>query len=292
MTTCCVPIKGGNSRNMEGEFFSHRGMSIEGGHAVLLVGYNDAFLTRDGFTGGLIIKNSWADGPHQGSHSLAYWMQEVSDWEERTVCPNSYNPVNWYQCGNGGINGRRVKGNSTDTYNAGVEECLTEETQIFAKTNVQPLHLKCTDASQCKTDGDYVYFVRNTTDWGDRMTVMCVWEYSAALHTAREVCLKPMLEIGIARTLRPVEEEIKENDTDRCGFYFIPYDALRHWIAQFQGFFVNSFEIEWDEQSYVANADQFSDLDYSLLKESTKKQNTSHFLGPFPYASIVHNSNQ
>lgn len=59
----------------------------------LLVGYNDAFLTREGFTGGLIVKNSWADGPYQGSHSLAYWMQEVSDWEERSVCPNSYKYV-------------------------------------------------------------------------------------------------------------------------------------------------------------------------------------------------------
>lgn len=93
MTTCCVPMKGGSNRNMEGEFFSHHGMSIEGGHAMLLVGYNDAFLTREGFTGGLIVKNSWLDGPTQGSHSLAYWMQEVSDWEERTVCPNSWKYV-------------------------------------------------------------------------------------------------------------------------------------------------------------------------------------------------------
>lgn len=59
----------------------------------LLVGYNDAFQTREGFTGGLIVKNSWSDGPTQGSHSLAYWMQEVSDWEERTVCPNSWKCV-------------------------------------------------------------------------------------------------------------------------------------------------------------------------------------------------------
>lgn len=37
MTSCCVPIKGGNNRNMEGEFFSHRGMSIDGGHAMVFV---------------------------------------------------------------------------------------------------------------------------------------------------------------------------------------------------------------------------------------------------------------
>ncbi|CAI5743309.1 unnamed protein product [Peronospora destructor] len=101
-TTCCIPLKGRRNRNMEDEFFSHRGMSIEGGHAMLLVGYNDAFLTREGFTG-LIVKNSWTDGPYQGGHSLAYWMQEVSDWEERSVCPNSYNPFSSYHCGNNGI---------------------------------------------------------------------------------------------------------------------------------------------------------------------------------------------
>ncbi|KAI9908734.1 hypothetical protein PsorP6_003805 [Peronosclerospora sorghi] len=118
----------------------------------LLVGYNDAFLTREGFTGGLIVKNSWAAGPYQGSHSLAYWMQEVSDWDERAVCPNSY----------------KVQ--------RGVEDCLSEKTKLFADTNIQPLHLKCKKPELCRTDGDFTYFVRNATDWGDRMTVMCLWE--------------------------------------------------------------------------------------------------------------------
>lgn len=86
----------------------------------------------------------------------------------------------------------------------------------------------------------------------------------------------------------PIAEQTKENDTDRCGFYFIPYEALRKWIMQFQGFFVNSFEIEWDPRSYAANKGDYEDeFDYSLLEASTKKQNTSHFLGPFPYASVV-----
>ncbi|KAI9995457.1 hypothetical protein PInf_012522 [Phytophthora infestans] len=108
-----------------------------------------------------------------------------------------------------------------------------------------PLHLKCKDPKLCRTDGDFEYFVRNTTDWDDRMTVMCLWEYSEAQHVAREICLPPMLEVYIALTLAPVEEEVKENDTDRCGFYFIPHVALRRWIAQFQDFFVNSFDIQW-----------------------------------------------
>ncbi|KAF4134034.1 hypothetical protein GN958_ATG16716 [Phytophthora infestans] len=82
-------------------------------------------------------------------------------------------------------------------------------------------------------------------------------------------------------------QEVKENDTDRCGFYFIPHVALRRWIAQFQDFFVNSFDIQWDSQSYAANKDAHPDLDYTLLESSTKTQNHSESLGPFPYAKIV-----
>ena len=83
MTTCCIPIKGGSNYNMAGEFISHRGMTLEGGHVMVLAGYNDAFRTKDGFTGGYILKNSWFDGiapplgPRvaRGSHSVRYWMQ-------------------------------------------------------------------------------------------------------------------------------------------------------------------------------------------------------------------------
>ena len=89
-------------------------------------------------------------------------------------------------------------------------------------------------------------------------------------------------------------EEVKENDTDRCGFYFIPYQALRQWIAQFQGFFVNSFEIEWDPRSYLANRGDYEDegYDYTLLEESTKRQNTDDFDGPFPYAKVIKKFNK
>ncbi|KAF0695858.1 Aste57867_13378 [Aphanomyces stellatus] len=298
-TTCCIPLKGGRNRNMEGEFFHHRGMTIEGGHAMLLVGYNDAFLTRDGFTGGLIVKNSWLDGPTQGSHSLAYWMQDVSDWEERVVCPNSYNPFNWYQCGNNAApvvapptnvtvpaNATRAF-NRTKAFDEGVEACLSDESKIYASVNVQPLHLRCTDATQCSVDPNTTYFVRNTTDWGDRMTVMCVWEYNPVQNTSHDFCLKPMLEVDIARTLRPADHEIRTNDPDRCGFYFIPYASIRQYIAQFQGFYVNSFEIEWAPQSFAANKHKYSHLNYTLLEKSTFHQNHNDFDGPFPHARIV-----
>ncbi|KAF0742966.1 hypothetical protein AaE_008574 [Aphanomyces astaci] len=304
-TTCCIPLKGGRNRNMEGEFFHHRGMTIEGGHAMLLVGYNDAFLTRDGYTGGLIVKNSWLDGPTQGSHSLAYWMQEVSDWEERVVCPNSYKyvrpdiyicPFNWYQCGNNAASPVVTPHNDTTSssslfnrtkaFDEGVGACLSEESRIYAHVNMQPLRLECVDRTACSLEPNTTYFVRNTTDWGDRMTVMCVWEHN--LHTpSREFCLKPMLEVDIARTLRPVAHEVRANDPDRCGFYFMPYASIRQYIAQFQGFYVNSFDIEWAPQSFAANRHKFPHLNYTLLERSTRHQNRSSFDGPFPHARVV-----
>ncbi|ETM46321.1 hypothetical protein L914_08766, partial [Phytophthora nicotianae] len=117
MTPCCVPIEMGENYNMDGEFITSHVMTPEGGHVMTLVGYNDLFRTKQGYTGGFILKNSWFDGIHpalgprhaRGSHSLKYWMQEITDWEEASMCPNSYDPENWYQCGNTAevINARR-----------------------------------------------------------------------------------------------------------------------------------------------------------------------------------------
>ncbi|OQR93357.1 hypothetical protein THRCLA_08461 [Thraustotheca clavata] len=300
-STCCVPLKGGKSRNMEGEFFSHRGMTLEGGHAMVLVGYNDAFMTRDGFTGGFIVKNSWLDGPTQGSHSLAYWMQELSDWEERVICPNAFNPTNWYQCGNDAepvvsptnatTNATRTTNvnsfNRTNAFSGGINACLSKEAQIYAQINYQPLHLHCIDVNQCDTSPNTTYFVKNTTDWGDRMTVVCVWEFNSITHQSNAFCLKPMLELAIAKTLQPDKHEIRLNDPDRCGFYFMPYEAIRRFISQFQGFYVNSFDIEWGAQSYLINREKFPHLDYTLLEKSTLFQHANHFDGPFPFAKSV-----
>ncbi|EQC42579.1 hypothetical protein SDRG_00309 [Saprolegnia diclina VS20] len=285
MTTCCVPAPGSRNPNMEGEFYAHRGLAYEGGHAMHLVGYNDAFLNHEGEVGGFILKNSWADGPSQGSHTLKYWLQEISDWEERTICPNSYNPTNWYMCGNADELLVTPGSNGTTSYNKGIEDCLSVTTQGFAKMNVQPLELACTDSSQCLVNADTTYFVRNTTDWGDRMTLMCVWEYNPKAGTARDYCLVPMLDSQLARTLRP--KTVLENDTDRCGFYFISYDAVRRYSTQFGQFFVNSFDIAWDDRSYAANKATYPAFDYSLLTSSTRKQHHDDFTGPHPFAEIV-----
>jgi len=306
-STCCVPITGGENYNMHGEYITSHGMTPEGGHVMTLVGYNDGFRTKQGFTGGLILKNSWFDGIRpplgtvhaRGSHSLKYWLQEVTDWEEAVMCPNSHNPENWYQCGNsgevihahadGGDGGADVPfpvGRSV-TPTGGVEECLTEETALYAKTSFAPLHLRCLDAEWCDTSADVTYFTRNSTAWGDRMLRMCFFEFNSVTKASSEVCLPPLLGQTIAYILSPVDEEILEDDPDVCGYYFYPYEIWQQYSSSLGAVSVDHFELEWHPQSYAANQALYPELDYSDVVASTRKQRQYDFVGPFPFARIV-----
>lgn len=304
-TTCCIPVHGKENYNMDGEFITSAGMAVEGGHVMTLVGYNDLYRTKQGYTGGFILKNSWWDGVHpalgpahaRGSHTIKYWMQEVSDWEERSMCPNSHNPENWYQCGDFGEviqrnadSGVRVPlalTKSTGVFKEAFESCLSEETELYAKTNLQPLHLRCTDSTYCNEDSNVTYFARNSTDYGDRMQIMCFYEYNTLTKNASELCLPPLLVQQIAYVFSPVEEEVLANDPDVCGHYFYPYEVLQQYVSKFGNFYVNNFDVQWHPQSYAVNAKHYPELDYSEVVTSTRKQNEYAFVGPFPFARIV-----
>ncbi|KAL4174449.1 hypothetical protein KRP22_006387 [Phytophthora ramorum] len=206
----------------------------------------------------------------RGSHSLKYWLQEITNWEEASMCPNSYDPENWYQCGNTGevIDARRhgdpgmnipLPIKRSATIGGGVESCLSEETELYARVNLQPLHLQCTDPNFCLVSDDYTYFVRNTTQWGDRMLRMCLFEYNTATSDSTELC--PAADAGA--------------------------EDRQQYKAQFGNFYVNNFEVEWHAQSYAANKALYPGLDYSEVEKSTRKQNQYEFVGPFPFARIV-----
>ena len=133
--------------NMRGDFYLRRGEPlgpVSGGHAVGLVGYSDTFRSEAGYLGGWIIKNSWWDGlppldekctdptapchSGRGSHTLGYYMQEISEPDEADICPNSQSPRSWYPC-------------------ATLEACNAPETALFARSARKALHLQCLERS-------------------------------------------------------------------------------------------------------------------------------------------------
>ncbi|KDO18739.1 TKL protein kinase, partial [Saprolegnia parasitica CBS 223.65] len=289
-TSCCLTIQGKSDTNMDGEFTSHYGMEAEGGHAMLLVGYNDEYTTKDGYTGGYILKNSWWDGVARplgppsahGSHSIRYFMQEISEFEERFNCPNSANPANWYQCqGRVGVI-HADAGVIRAPINASLvayDECLSDDTRRDAASSFSPLRLSCTNDAFCKANA--TYFVRNSTAVGDGFQTFCFFEYLGDSNSS-DVCLPAMLPTDIAHAFAPVEAEAYANNPDVCGFYFYPYAKQRAGAALGWEVSADDLDVTWAPQSYAANAHKFPTLDYTLVRQSTKVQKAAPVLGPIP----------
>ncbi|EQC25370.1 hypothetical protein SDRG_16779 [Saprolegnia diclina VS20] len=291
-TVCCLTIEGKSDTNMDGEFTSHYGMEAEGGHAMLLVGYNDEYTTKDGYTGGYILKNSWWDGVARplgppsahGSHSIRYFLQEISEFEERFNCPNSANPANWYQCQGrvGVIHADADAGVIRAPINASLvafDECLSEDTRRDAASSFSPLHLSCTNDALCKANA--TYFVRNSTAVGDGFQTFCFFEYVRDGNSS-DVCLPAMLPTDLAHAFAPIEAEAYVNNPDVCGFYFYPYAKQRAGAALGWEVSADDLDVTWAPQSYAANAHKFPTLDYTLVRQSTKVQKAAPVLGPIP----------
>ena len=305
---CCI-LSDRESNSMEGEFFrlpriSHPDPQPEGGHAMALVGFSDVYTTQHGFTGGWILKNSWWDGlppgegwQHgRGSHSIAYFMQEVSSADEAHVCPNSHSPQTWSMC-------------------TSLNMCRSSATSAFARTSRQPLHLKCIDESPflhglCIKDEPL--FLKSITPWGGGLSVACFLrdrddlpfsdedddeEEAAVVNGARRRrsrsralqdqkitdhhgdprdqrtwCSPPVPIDDLALVVRPVPNETYPNDPDLCGHYFFPYQLAEDVAAATGGFEVSDFDVVWRPQSYAANQDLYPHLDYSLLVSDTHVQ--------------------
>jgi len=266
--------------NMNGEFRKHHQMDLEAGHVMMLVGYNDEFETEDGMVGGLIVRNTWMDGVYsfdefgelksRGSHSLPYFMQTISASDERLLCPNSYDPRNWYPCGS----------TATDVPSL-MTACLATAPNITSNAQIQPYHLLCRNSSYCSTAPNDYYILLNSTKYQDDLTIMCFLQYNSVTLNGDVVCGNPQPIESYTVYFAPITSEIRNNTDDWCGFYILPYDLIRQSNAIFNGFFVNDYHFTFSQSSYFKNAD--STLDYKYVQASTATQKTwPVFDTPYP----------
>ena len=290
--------------NMDGEFFIHGQTIGEGGHAMNVVGYNDEFTTKQGQTGGFIIRNSWHDLTYgkdpsgrgaRGSHSIAYWMQDISAWDEKAICPGPLNPENWMSCvelesgpsrrlGRApAATGALKSGNDYDISKTCLDKAFMDN---LLKVSLQPTEFRCIDDNVCSTDAKYRYFLISYERSVEQdLAKACMLRYDTTNGNQDVYCTPFHIPAQIAYWFTPIDKQLEllKDDEDLCGFWFWPYEMLHKQVGMYNNYYSTYFDIEWDDQSYVANADKHPDLDYSFIKSSTATQKSVSFDTPSPF---------
>ena len=118
---------------------------------------------------------------------------------------------------------------------------------------------------------------------------------ATAKAAAAEICTPPLPLDDLALIFSPVPQEIKPNDPDQCGYYFMPYDILETLSVRFGGMFATELDIEWEPGSYANNAPRTdatatpaqaaagASVDWTLVERDTLEQARTKFGGgPFP----------
>eukprot|EP01029_Cantina_marsupialis_P030827 TRINITY_DN84_c0_g2_i1.p1 TRINITY_DN84_c0_g2~~TRINITY_DN84_c0_g2_i1.p1 ORF type:complete len:583 (-),score=168.08 TRINITY_DN84_c0_g2_i1:442-2190(-) len=289
-TTYWCDIVEDNMYNMDGEFFNYkRQMVLEAGHCMTTAGYTDTFKAKSGHKGGFIIRNSWDDGlvandefeknkiKPRGSHSLYYFTGQISDADERVLCPSPHNPRNWYTCSSPKRNGELSDDYYTCTHNAKEEATIA----------FQPITLKCLNKSTlgltCDVDDDnyeYTYFKHaGEQQAGDHLYTMRFLQAKKDKKTGDmtyalvkyEDKLVPLGEF--AKVFTPIDAELAQlkNHDDFCGYYLFPFHVFED-MSIFGGAYVNDYEFEFHESSYAANKSKYPKYDYTLVENSKKIQ--------------------
>lgn len=282
---CCIE-QDRFGTNMHGEFsggLPGAPLVPAGGHAVLVVGFTDSFVSSMGYIGGLIIKNSWWDGvplagmtcadptapcaAGRGSHTLGYFMGAHSQIAERQICPNVHSPDSWYACPD-------------------LSTCTAPSTAVSAHAIRKVLRLKCLETGDRSpyvkhacTEGD-TFFLKNSSKVGGGLSVTCL----VRAEGGADLCLPPVWWEDLALLFTPVQDEDRENDPDQCGFYLLPYEVFHGVAAGVAQPWATDFEIVWDHASFAGAPHKLRSKgkDYAMLEKDTLRQRASVFHGPFP----------
>jgi hypothetical protein len=298
---CCAEIQMSGYTN-QGVFNLHNYPHIGGGHAMLVVGWNDDFRVDYGLPsdlkshtmGGLIIKNSWS---YSRGHSAGYWAQHHSIMDENFICPCEKSSPTWLP-----VN-RTCMAEHKDP-----RACAPEAKKVVRKT-----WLRGATVLQCSFKALNNTATANFLGWNSCQQGM-YYALAAAPWNSNEVWVttpaesdgyvrfhlvgwdpsnetSPVVEIetndttwgGLEVLLTPVTVY---GNTNQCGYYFVPYDVFTESTARFPAGghdtpSVSYIEVEWDEKSYVKA--RAGSKDYTLLINSTRYFLPTKFTGPFDW---------
>ena len=96
------------------------------------------------------------DSP-RASHSLGWFLQQISDTDERQICPNVVDPAGWYRCDS-------------------LHTCRLARTATYARAARKVLRLRCLDRSphlRSLCQKDEPLFLKNVSEFGGGLSIAC-----------------------------------------------------------------------------------------------------------------------
>jgi len=270
----------------EGVFATFGEPFVGGGHAMVIVGWNDDMAVETGVpgqsterqVGGFIIKNSWDTTV---GHSAEYWAQKHSLLDETAICPNMNSYQSWLPVNTTCI----IEKWDPST-------CGTIKRHVIDKWVKAPTILKCNENTHknhrewmygwdsCKPNMRYVLagnpdtgfatpdFIVPTNTVGLRRFRIVEYDPTDPTRTPTVVLTNATSWFGLERLLQPVDPVENSN---HCGYYFMPYDTFlkSNIVNPNYGTDTPAFsymDIEWDPVSYAYGS---TDSSYDLIKKST-----------------------